>query len=91
MGRFENSVSVGVVSGLDRSVTAIDQTSGASENLTGIIQTDAAINPGNSGGPLVDLTGKAVGVDVATVRGSQSIGFALPATEVKAALASLGI
>ncbi|MBU6321708.1 MAG: trypsin-like peptidase domain-containing protein [Patescibacteria group bacterium] len=91
LGRFSNSVSVGVVSGLDRSITAIDQTTGRSEDLSNIIQTDAAINPGNSGGPLVDLAGEAVGIDVATVRGSQSIGFAIPASEVKAALAGLHI
>ena len=91
LGKFNNSVSVGVVSGLNRSITAWNDSTGQYENLSGIIQTDAAINPGNSGGPLATLGGKVVGVGVANVKGSQSIGFALPVSEVKAALAQLGI
>ncbi|MFA5942088.1 MAG: trypsin-like peptidase domain-containing protein [Candidatus Paceibacterota bacterium] len=90
LGQYSNSVSVGVVSGLDRSITASDS-QGNTETLTGIIQTDAAINPGNSGGPLVNLTGEAVGVNVAMVQGSQNIGFALPIGRVRSALANLGI
>ncbi len=90
LGEYSNSVSVGVISGLNRSITASDD-QGNAETLTGIIQTDAAINPGNSGGPLVDLTGEAVGVNVAMVQGSQNIGFSLPIKEVVHALANLGI
>ncbi len=91
LGRYQNTVSVGVVSGLDRSITAENSATGQLETLTGVIQTDAAINPGNSGGPLADLSGRVVGINVAVVRGSQSIGFALPIAEVKKALVSLGI
>jgi len=90
LGQYNNSVSVGVVSGLNRSITASDD-QGNAETLTGVIQTDAAINPGNSGGPLVDLSGEAIGVNVAMVQGSQNIGFSLPIKEVKSALANLGI
>jgi len=90
LGEYSNSVSVGVVSGLNRSVTAGND-QGGTETLTGVIQTDAAINPGNSGGPLVDLSGEAVGVNVAMVRGSQNIGFSLPIKEVIRALSNLGI
>ncbi len=90
LGQYANSVSVGVISGLNRSITASDN-QGNTENLTGIIQTDAAINPGNSGGPLVNLVGDAVGVNVAMVQGSQNIGFSLPIKEVVNALANLGI
>lgn len=90
LGQYSNSVSVGVISGLNRSITAQNDQGGA-ETLTGVIQTDAAINPGNSGGPLVDLAGEAIGVNVAVVQGSQSIGFALPISEVVRALANLGI
>ena len=57
LGEYRNTVSVGVVSGLARSVTAGDE-SGNTEVLDHVIQTDAAINPGNSGGPLLDLSGK---------------------------------
>lgn len=84
---FNNSVSVGVVSGLSRSITAGDG-AGMSEQLEGVIQTDAAINPGNSGGPLLNLKGKVIGVNVA-VASAENIGFALPANLVKNAVDSV--
>ena len=82
LAEFRNSVSVGVISGLFRSIVAGDY-SGRSELLEGVIQTDAAINPGNSGGPLLDLSGNVIGVNVAVQRGAQNIGFALPSNAVK--------
>jgi S1-C subfamily serine protease len=82
LGEFRNSVSVGVVSGLSRSIIAGDMF-GRSEQLEGVIQTDAAINPGNSGGPLLDITGKVVGVNVAVSQGAENIGFALTSNTVK--------
>ena len=88
LGEFRNTVSVGVVSGLARSITAGDN-SGSTEVLDKVIQTDAAINPGNSGGPLLDLSGKVIGVNVAVAEGSQSIGFALPINSVKGAIESV--
>jgi len=56
---------------------------GNSEQLDQVIQTDAAINPGNSGGPLLNSAGEVIGVNVATSRGADNIGFALPAHVVK--------
>ncbi|OGI64132.1 hypothetical protein A2914_00295 [Candidatus Nomurabacteria bacterium RIFCSPLOWO2_01_FULL_41_21] len=88
LGEFRNTVSVGVVSGLARSIVAGDF-SGNSELLDHVIQTDAAINPGNSGGPLLDLSGRVIGVNVAVAQGSQSIGFALPINSVKGAVESV--
>jgi serine protease Do len=88
LGQFQNSVSVGVVSGLSRSIVAGDG-AGESERLENVIQTDAAINPGNSGGPLLDLDGKVVGVNVAVALGSENIGFALPAPLVSDVLNSI--
>ena len=88
LGEFKNTVSVGVISGLSRSVTAGDAF-GKAELLDHVIQTDAAINPGNSGGPLLDLSGRVVGVNVAVVTGSQGIGFALPINMVKGAIESV--
>ncbi len=88
LGEYRNTVSVGVVSGLARSITAGDS-SGSSEVLDHVIQTDAAINPGNSGGPLLDLSGKVIGVNVALAQGSQNIGFALPINSVKGAIESV--
>ena len=88
LAEFRNTVSVGVVSGLARSITA-GNVGGGTEVLDHVIQTDAAINPGNSGGPLLDLSGKVVGVNVAIVQGSQNIGFALPINSVKSAIESV--
>jgi serine protease Do len=85
LGQFSNTVSNGIVAGLQRRIQAGDGMN-SSEDLFDVIQTDAAINPGNSGGPLLDMHGKAIGVDVAIVQGSQNIGFALPANEVKRAV-----
>lgn len=88
LAEFRNSVSVGVISGLSRSIVASDGM-GHSEQLDEVIQTDAAINPGNSGGPLLNLKGEVVGVNVATSRGADNIGFALPAHVVKGVVESV--
>ena len=73
------SVTVGVVSALNRHILS----ERVYENL---IQTDASINPGNSGGPLLDLTGKVVGINTANIPGAQGIGFAIPINTAKAVL-----
>ncbi len=78
LGQFSNTVSVGVISGLQRTISASDQVGGFSETLEGIIQTDAAINSGNSGGPLLNLKGEVIGIDTAMAQGAQDIGFAIP-------------
>lgn len=78
LGQFTNTVSVGVVSGLKRTVSASNQSGSFSETLEGIIQTDAAINFGNSGGPLINLRGEVIGVNTATAEGAQTVGFAIP-------------
>jgi serine protease Do len=82
LGEFSNTVSKGIVSGLRRSVTA-GTGFGDTERLNNIIQTDAAINPGNSGGPLLNVNGEVIGVNVAMAQGAQSIGFALPSSQIK--------
>lgn len=89
LGQFQNTISLGIVSGLSRSIVAGDEGSDASESLNHVIQTDAAINPGNSGGPLLDLSGKVVGVDTAIVEGSENIGFALPIDTLKTVILSV--
>jgi len=88
LGEFRNTVSVGVVSGLKRTITAGSALGGAVEQLESIIQTDAAINQGNSGGPLLNSRGLVVGMNTAIAAGAQNIGFALPAPELKRALQS---
>ncbi len=75
---YMGSVSMGIVSGLNRSITT---ESGVQMNL---IQTDAAINPGNSGGALLDETGKLIGINNAKMSGTDydGMGFAIPVNEV---------
>jgi serine protease Do len=82
LGEFRNTVSVGVISGLERTVSA-SGSGGFSETLEDIIQTDAAINPGNSGGPLLNLKGEVIGINTATAEQAQSIGFAIPINKAK--------
>jgi S1-C subfamily serine protease len=89
LGQFSNTVSVGVVSGLERTVTASDQANGQQETIQGVIQTDAAINPGNSGGPLLNLQGQVIGIDTALASGAQNIGFAIPINRAKHDVASV--
>jgi S1-C subfamily serine protease len=82
LGEFSNTVSRGIISGLKRDLIA-GRSSGETEKLKNIIQTDAAINPGNSGGPLLDISGNIIGINVAMAQGAQNIGFAIPSNQVK--------
>ncbi|MBI2616787.1 trypsin-like peptidase domain-containing protein [Candidatus Gottesmanbacteria bacterium] len=86
LGEFRNTVTVGVISGLGRGITAGSPFEGYVERLDNVIQTDAAINPGNSGGPLLNSAGQVIGVNVAVASEGQSIGFALPINLVKESL-----
>lgn len=76
LGRFQNTVTTGVVSGLGRGVSPVDPTTGTVERLDDLVQTDAAINPGNSGGPLVNSAGQVIGINTAIAE-AQNIGFAI--------------
>lgn len=88
LGAYQNTVTQGIVSGTGRSVTASDSSSSKSENLTDMIQTDAAINPGNSGGPLVNAAGEVIGINTA-VASANGMGFAIPISATKGMLASI--
>ncbi|MFA6253449.1 MAG: trypsin-like peptidase domain-containing protein [Patescibacteria group bacterium] len=81
LAEFSNTVTVGVVSGIGRSIVA--GTGGSSEKLANVIQTDAAINPGNSGGPLLNLSGQVIGINTAISSQGQLIGFAIPINSVR--------
>lgn len=83
LGRFSNTVTTGVVSGLGRSIGAGDFFGNEIEILDDLIQTDAAINPGNSGGPLLNSAGEVIGMNVAITEGAQNIGFAIPINTIK--------
>lgn len=89
LGQYQNTVTVGVVSGLGRSITASDSTGYNTETLSDMIQTDAAINSGNSGGPLVNAAGQVVGINTATSTSAENMGFAIPISSVKGMLAQL--
>jgi serine protease Do len=90
LGMFSNTVSKGIVSGLSRSISASMGGEGAQlEQLRGVLQTDVAINQGNSGGPLIDLEGRAVGINTAIIYGAQNIGFAIPINWAKTDLADI--
>jgi putative serine protease PepD len=78
LGEFTETVTRGIVSALDRTITVGDQFTGQRERLSGLIQTDAAINPGNSGGPLINAHGEVIGINTAVSREAEGIGFAVP-------------
>lgn len=87
--KLDRTVTVGVISGVGRSALNFGEDTPAYQNY---IQTDAAINPGNSGGPLINLSGKVVGVNAAIASpsgGNVGIGFAIPVAYVKAVLDDL--
>jgi serine protease Do len=80
---FERTVTVGVVSALNRMIP------GGGASLRDLIQTDAAINPGNSGGPLLDSCGRVIGVNSAVVESSEGLGglgFAVPVNTARRAV-----
>jgi serine protease Do len=91
LGDFKGTVTVGVVSALDRRLEV-----GGGVTMEGLIQTDAAINQGNSGGPLVNALGQVIGINTAIVRGTgvtstvaEGLGFAIPSDAVKEVTAQL--
>jgi len=84
LGEYVGSVTTGIISGLDRDVTASTDWFGVTEKTyEDVIQTDAAVNPGNSGGPLLNTSGEVVGISFATTSGADNISFALPINIVK--------
>jgi serine protease Do len=82
LGQFTDSATVGIVSGLDRTITVENET------LNGLIQTDASVNPGNSGGPLVDGNGTVIGVVTASSSDAQGVSFAIPISAASSMVAA---
>lgn len=84
LSEFRNTVTKGVVSGIDREITAGGVFD--AEVIDQAIQTDAAINPGNSGGPLINLLGEVIGINTAVSGEGDSVAFAIPINEAKQAV-----
>ena len=78
LGAYTETVTKGIVSGLNRDITVTDGSTRRPSELHGLIQTDAAINPGNSGGPLLDASGAVIGIDTAVATSAEGLGFAIP-------------
>ena len=72
LGTFTDSVTSGIISAVGRTIPVEDGV------LSNLLQTDTAINPGNSGGPLLDPSGKVIGINTAVASQGQNIGFAIP-------------
>lgn len=84
LGEYAGSVTTGVISGLNRSVTTSSGWFGSTTKIyENVIQTDAAVNSGNSGGPLISTEGKVIGINFATTANADNISFALPINIVK--------
>jgi len=88
LAEFQNSATRGIISAKGRKIIASDGM-GRGENLSGLLQTDAAINPGNSGGPLINLAGEVVGINTAIAQGATGIGFAIPIDDIKPIIKSV--
>ncbi len=89
LGTFYDTVTNGIVSALNRTISVSETGSPRQQTqLSGLIQTDAPINPGNSGGPLLDITGHVIGLVDAQASGAQGVGFAVPINAGKALLNS---
>lgn len=78
---FDRSVTQGIISGLDRTITVSDGQS--QTTMEGLIQTDASINSGNSGGPLLNSSGEVIGINSAKAQTGEGLGFAIPINTAK--------
>ncbi|CAM3119455.1 trypsin-like peptidase domain-containing protein [Paenibacillus sediminis] len=86
---FDHSVTAGVLSSKERSITIPGENGEPDRQYEHLLQTDASINPGNSGGPLLDLHGQVIGMNVAVSSDAQGIGFAIPSSTIKEVLDKL--
>lgn len=80
---FQKSVTQGIISGLDRTISTEETT------MTGLIQTDASINAGNSGGPLLNSSGEVIGINTAKASEGEGLGFSIPINTAKPIIESI--
>ena len=90
LGTYTETVTKGIVSATARQITVRSDLTGRPTTLTNLIQTDAAINPGNSGGPIVDESGKVIGIATATSTSANGLGFAIPINDAKSIISQAG-
>ncbi|WP_153977717.1 S1C family serine protease [Paenibacillus xylanilyticus] len=83
---FEHTVTAGVLSAKERTISIPDEETGKTREYSHLLQTDASINPGNSGGPLLNLNGEVIGMNVAVSADAQGIGFAIPSSVISDAV-----
>ncbi|QAY67905.1 S1C family serine protease [Paenibacillus protaetiae] len=85
---FDHTMTVGVLSAKERPITVTGE-DGEDHQYEHLLQTDASINPGNSGGPLLDASGKVIGINTAVNSEAQGIGFAIPTSTIEGALKTM--
>jgi len=88
LSEYNNTVTKGIVSGINRNIVAGGMDSTA-HVIEGAIQTDTAINSGNSGGPLINLRGEVIGINTAVNFNGVALGFAIPSNQLKSVVASI--
>lgn len=86
---FERSITQGIISGLDRTITVSSSSTVSGTTMEGLFQTDAAINSGNSGGPLLNSKGEVIAVASAKASNGESMGFAIPINVAKPIIAEI--
>ena len=89
LGAFTDSVTSGILSATGRTITVVDAVSRQRKTIDHLLQTDAAINEGNSGGPLLDASGRVIGINTAEASSANGIGFAIPIDDAAAIVASV--
>ena len=87
---FQNSVTKGIVSALNRTLE-INNQDGSGYYMQNLIQHDASINPGNSGGPLINSSGKVIGINTLKATDAEGIGFAIPIQSGKSIVERLSV
>jgi serine protease Do len=87
LGTFTDSVTSGILSATGRSITVGDPTTRQRRTMSNLLQTDAAINEGNSGGPLLDASGRVIGINTASAASAEGIGFAIPIDQAASIMA----